>query len=127
MKHIKSILKEACVYTVIITFLFAFVGLFTLEKNASIPLGQFLIIMLFGLLISLAQCILKLDKLKLTYRYLIHFLVLYTSFMCTFYLTGKVTAKGASGFLICTVIFILCYFFILFLRYLTTTVYKKFK
>ena len=64
MKQAKEILKDACVYTVIITFLFSVIGLFAVDKNASIPLGQFLIIALFGLFISLAGLVLKFEEIK---------------------------------------------------------------
>ena len=125
MKPLKNILKNACVYTVIISFLFAFVGLFALDKNASIPIGQFFIIMLFGLFISLGQCVLNFNKVKPFIRYLIHFSILYISFICTFYLTGKITTKGASGFLVSTILFVFAYLFVILLRYLTTIVCKK--
>ena len=123
-KQIKDILTNACIYTVIITFIFAFVGLFALDKNASIPIGQFMIIMLFGFFISLAQCILKITRIKPFARQLIHFVVLYIAFICTFYLTGKITTKGASGFLVSTILYIFAYLLIVFLKYLTTIVCK---
>ena len=74
MKNLKETLKNACVYTVIITFFFAFVGLFTFEQGASIPLGQYFILMLFGFIIACAQHITEIKKFKPSTRYIIHFL-----------------------------------------------------
>ena len=125
MQTLKNVLKDTCIYTVIITLIFAIVGLFTLDKEASIPLTQFLLIILFGLFIATGKLVLHCDKWKSSIRYLVHFLMLYISFICTFYLTGKVTTKGAAGFFVTTILFIFSYTFIMFLRYLTRIVYNK--
>ena len=125
MKNLKETIKNACVYTVIITFLFAFIGLFTFDSNASIPLSQFFILMLFGLIIAFAQNIMKVTKLKSSTRYSIHFLTLYVSFMVVFYFTGKITTKGPSGFFVVTVLFALAYFTVILIRYIFQKIRNK--
>jgi len=89
MKKIERLLLEACAYSTFILFFFLLFTLPESDKIGGVTLGTFLLILMFGIVISLAGGILKLKDMKLRYKILIHFPVLFIAFCTVFMLSGN--------------------------------------
>ena len=97
MKKIYDILSRACVYTVLMTILICTVGLLS-NGSPYLPVGQFLILTLIGIVLSLAQLIFRVQAISMPLRILIHYFTLLSSLLFLFSLTGKTTGTPAGYF-----------------------------
>ena len=117
MKKIENLLLQAAGYTVIILFLFfifAATGDFT---KAAITFPQFATILCFGVTISVAGLIFKLDSIKKWIRILIHYAVLLAAFTVIFIITGNLVSGGTGTVFSAVVIFTFFYAIIAALVY----------
>ena len=105
MKKIENLLLQAAGYTVIILCLFF---LFTATSDfteAAITFSRFATILAFGIVISVAGSILKIESIKKWIRILIHYSVLLVAFIVVFVITGNLTSGGTSMIFSALVIF----------------------
>ena len=111
MKTLENILHKACSYTVIILGLFYLFGTLTGSNVTLINAKSFLLIALFGLLISLAELILHIKKIHVLIRVLLHYLILLISFYTVFISSGNIKAENAGQIFVAAVIFTIFYAF----------------
>ena len=109
MKILKSVLVAGCAYSVaIIALFFAFAAISNFT-DASIGVGRFFLILLFGQVISLAGYILKNTDWHLFIRYALHYLSLFAAFAVIFIVNGNITARGGSAIFSALVVFTFFY------------------
>lgn len=108
MKYFKELFTRGCVYTVAITFMICLFGL-GVEGTPSVPIGQFLLLTVIGMLLSLTQNVFLLKNIRLIYRILIHYFVILVLFELLFVFTGKVTTGGPTGIFVSATVLTLLY------------------
>ncbi len=108
MKRLKEIFTRGCVYTVAITFLICLFSL-GMEGTPSVPVGQFLLLTVIGMLLSLTQNVFLLKNIRLIYRILIHYSVILVLFELLFFITGKVTTGGPGGIFVSATVLTILY------------------
>ncbi len=109
MRKLEKILLKSCSYTVLtlaLFYTFALVGKFT---AAYIDFGTFAVFYLFGLIISLTDLVLSVEKLRFIFRIGIHYSVLLTVFCIVFVIMGKISLKSAGAVFSSIIIFTLFY------------------
>lgn len=117
MKKIEKILLSACALTVIILtffYLFALIGQFT---DPMISFTTFLLISGFSLIISLMSLILKIERLKMIVRVIVHYASLLVAFTVIFLISGNLGAGGTPVVFSAIVVFTFLYAVIFALSY----------
>ena len=109
MKTLENLFLKAGGYTAFILFLFYLTGTIADFTNPYIDFKTFLVIALFGALISVAGLILKIQKIPAAVRTLIHYCVLFCAFTVIFILSGNIAAKGAASIFSALIIFTVFY------------------
>jgi len=109
MKRIENILLKACGYTVFFLLLFYVFGAVSKYTDQYIDIKTFLIILLFGFIISVAGFILTIEKIKIPLRILIHYVALFIAFYAVFIISGNLKTGGASVVFSAIVIFTFLY------------------
>ena len=125
MKRLENLLLSGCGYTVLILSLFYLFALFDSYTGAYINFPTFLLIFFFGFLVAAAGMILKIDRIKLPVRLLIHYITLLVTFCIVFIFTGKLSAGGASVVFSSIVIFTFLYIFLALIVYLVLKFIRK--
>ena len=92
MKQIEKFLLHSTAYTVVITVIFYLFSLIGGFENAEMSFSRFILILVYGFLISGSEILLSIQKLKPVFRYAIHFLALFTGFFVIF-----LSIKNESG------------------------------
>ncbi len=108
MEKVRKIIFKGCTYSVIILLVFYLFGLISGISNAAIALPKFLLILSFGLLISLTDMIFDLPGIKNVVKYTIHYCVLLLSFIIVFIVSSEREIKS-SGIFVAIFIFTLIY------------------
>lgn len=124
MKKIENIIKSACVLTVLILTAFYLFAIATGYSTPLIDFGTFVLILMFGIIISAANLILGISSLKLAVRIAIHYLTLLVAFTVIFAVNGNlgggnvgaVTAAIIVFSFLYAVMFPACYFAIKHIR-----------
>ena len=109
MKTIENIILKACGYTLTILFLFYLAGTIADFTNPYIDFKTFLFISLFGILISLAGLLLKIEKIHVSLRVLIHYVVLFVAFTVIFIISGNISKNGSAAIFSSLIIFTFFY------------------
>lgn len=125
MRIFEKILLKSCLYTVLILTLFysfASIGKLT---SAAIGFGTFALIYLFGLIISLTDLVLSVERLRYVFRLAIHYSVLLIVFCIVFVNMGKISLKSAGAVFTSIVIFTLLYGVLLTVVYIFQRFAKK--
>ena len=109
MRKLEKILLKSCSYTVLtlaLFYTFALVGKFT---AAYIDFGTFAVFYLFGLIISITDLVLSVERLRFVFRLGIHYSVLLAVFCIVFVVMGKISLKSAGAVFSSIIIFTLFY------------------
>lgn len=125
MKKIENLLLKACGYSLIILTLFFAVAALGNFTSAAIDFPTFLLIFVFGIIISTASMILYVQALKPIFRVMIHYAILLISFSVIFILAGKLGNGGASVIFSAIVIFTFLYAVIFAVTYLIRRAIKS--
>lgn len=108
MKAIFKIFSRGCVFAVLLALIVCLFGLGA-AVEPSIRITQFLLIVLIGEVISLAQEIFRIRALRPIWRLLIHFGALLVSFYLLFSATDKITTGTNGAVFIFITLFTLIY------------------
>ena len=92
MKQIERFLLHSTAYTVVIAIIFYLFSLIGGYENAEMTFSRFVLILVYGFLISGSEILLSIKRLKPIFRYAIHFLTLFTGFFVIF-----LSIKSESG------------------------------
>ncbi len=117
MEKFKRILLNSTAYTVVILILFYIYALIGNLTHPAITFGTFLIILLFGFVISLANMIFEIEKLNYALKLLIHYAALLVSFIFIFIIAGKLSVSGIASVFSAIIIFTFLYAVIYALSY----------
>lgn len=117
MKRLENILLKACFYAVLIVTLFFLFTLMTSFTEAAIKIDTFMLILLFGLIIALADLVFKIEKINFALRLLIHYASLLITFVVIFVVSGKITGAGGGAVISAVFIFTVLYAVIFLLVY----------
>lgn len=109
MEKIKSIVLNSTAYTVVILLLFYIYALIGNLTHPAITFGTFLIILLFGFVISLANMIFGIKRLHPALRLLIHYAALLVAFIFVFVIAGKLAINGIASVFSAIIIFTILY------------------
>lgn len=114
MKHLRSILTGGCVFTTVITLLFSIVALIInraegIYGEVSLPVSQFLLILLFSFVIASANHVFFLRRLHTALRLLIHYSALLVSFIFVFVVAGNLHITGTASVFIAIFVFTVLY------------------
>ena len=115
MKKFESIFLAGCAYAVAIVALFFGFAAISEFTEASIGVGQFFLILLFGQVISAAGYILKNASWHIFIRYALHYLSLFAAFCIIFIVNGNIKASGGSAIFSAAIIFTFFYALVFFL------------
>ena len=97
MKRLENVVLKACSYAVLIATLFFLFTLITNFTEAALKIGTFMLILLFGFIIALADLIFGIKKLNNALRVLIHYGALLLTFIVVFVVFGNISLGGAGA------------------------------
>ena len=109
MEKFKNIVLNSTAYTVVILILFYLYALIGNLTHPAITFGTFLIILLFGFVISLANMIFSIEKLHYALKLLIHYSALLLAFIFVFIIAGKLSLDGIASVFSAIIIFTVLY------------------
>ena len=110
MRRINKIFLTGCGYAVLILSLFyAFAAISKFVSQAIAP-GQFILIVSFGFIISLAEFMYEELNLKKTLKCLIHYAVLLVAFCLIFIVSGNISAQKPSAIFVAIILYTILYF-----------------
>ena len=110
MRRIHRLFLAGCAYAILILSLFYAFAAISQFVSQSIAPGQFLLILTFGFVISLAEFMYEELKLKKALKCLIHYAVLLVAFCFIFIISGNISAQRPSAVFGAVVIFTMLYF-----------------
>ena len=104
-------------YTVVILMLFYLYALIGNLTHPAITFATFLIILVFGFIISLANMIFSIKKLHYMLKLLIHYSALLLAFIFVFIIAGKLSLSGIASVFSAIIIFTFLYAVIYVISY----------
>ena len=107
MQRIEKFIKTACTYTVVILFFFYLFAVTNGFDETSIGFGRFGLVLLFGVVIALADFIFTMQISKL-FTVLLHYCVLLFAFIVIFLASGVLGSAGSRIF-ISAIVFTILY------------------
>ena len=113
-EFVRKILVSSCVVCTLISVFFYFVAAIVNEVESlfdetAVTFRQFLLILLFSLLVALANRLLSVTKLHIAWRILIHYATLLAAFLIVFVAAGKLKISGPSSVFLSIMIFTVLY------------------
>lgn len=113
-EFVRKILVSSCVVCTLISVFFYFVAAIVNEVESlfdetAVTFRQFLLILLFSLLVALANRLLSVAKLHIAWRILIHYSTLLAAFLIVFVAAGKLKISGPSSVFLSIMIFTVLY------------------
>ena len=112
MRRINKIFLTGCGYAVLIlTLFYAFAAVSNFVSQSIAP-KQFALILSFGFIISLAEFLYEVLRLRRVYKCLIHYVVLLVAFCLIFIVSGNISTQKPSAVFIAIVLYSILYFVI---------------
>lgn len=111
---IQKILVSTCVVSTLISVFFYFLAAVvneveSLMNETAVTFRQFLLILLFSLLVALANRLLSVRSLHAVLRVAIHYATLLAAFLVVFVAAGKLHISGASSVFLAVTVFTVLY------------------
>lgn len=111
---IRKILVSTCVVATLISVFFYFLAAIvneveSLMDETAVTFRQFLLILLFSLLVALANRLLSVKKIPIVARVAIHYATLLAAFLVVFVAAGKLKISGPSSVFLAVMIFTVLY------------------
>ena len=111
---IRKILVSTCVVATLISVFFYFLAAIvnkveSLMDETAITFRQFLLILLFSLLVALANRLLSVKSLHAVLRVAIHYATLLAAFLVVFVAAGKLKISGPASVFLAVMIFTVLY------------------
>lgn len=117
MKKIENILLRGSAYTVLILVLFYLFAVLGQLVEPAITFPTFIIIVVFGFVISVCELVFCIKSLKTPIKVLIHYAVLLVAFCAIFIFSGNLDSKGPAAIFSAVVIFTFLYSLIFLIVY----------
>ena len=111
---VRKILLSTCVNCTLISVFFYFIAAIvnkveSIMNETAVTFRQFLLILLFSLLVALANRLLSVRKLQIVLRVAIHYATLLAAFLVVFVAAGKLKISGAASVFLAIAIFTVFY------------------
>ena len=121
---IRKILVSSCVNCTVISAIFYFIAAIVNEveslfSETAVTFRQFLLILLFSVLVALANRLLSVTRLHVALRILIHYATLLAAFLVVFIRAGKLKINGPAAFFLSIMIFTVLYVAFFLISYFT--------
>ena len=113
MRRLHKLFLVGCGYTVLILTLFYIYAAVSKFVLPAIAPGQYILILVSGLTISLAEFMYEQLRLKKVLKCIIHYCVLLVAFCLIFIISGKISVQRPAAIFIAVVIYTLMYFIVL--------------
>ena len=110
MRRINKLFLTGCGYSVLILSLFYAFAAISKFVSQSIAPGQFILIVSFGFIISLAEFMYEELKVKKIYKCLIHYGILLVAFCLIFIVSGNISAQKPSAIFVAIILYTILYF-----------------
>lgn len=110
MRRINKLFLTGCGYAVLILTLFYIFAVVSKFVTQTIAPGQFALIVLFSFVISFAEFMYEILKVKKIYKMLIHYAVLLTVFYIVFVISGNISVQRPAAPFVAVIIFTILYF-----------------
>lgn len=117
MKKVEKLILEACAYAVLICLLFLLFAEISGFTAATLSLGRFALLLLFGGVIAGANTIWELRDWHYMLRLFIHYVALLTSFFVVFVISGNIKVNGGAAIFVATFVFTFLYAIIFTIAY----------
>ena len=124
MKKLETVLLKACGYTIITAILFYLVAMMGTFTKAALDFWTFLLIFVFGIIISAAGLIFEIRSMHKVIKVLLHYFVLLVAFFFIFLLAGKLGNAVSSVIFSAIIVFTTLYAAIFAITYLIKTAIK---
>ena len=113
-EFVRKILISTCVICTLISVFFYFIAAIVNEVESlfdetAVTFRQFALILLFSLLVALANRLLAVQKLHIALRILIHYATLLAAFLVVFIAAGKLNVSGPASVFLAVMIFTVLY------------------
>ena len=118
MKRFEKFILKSCAYAVLILTLFFLFTLATSFTEAAIKIGTFMLILLFGVVISTADLIFCIESVSKALRLLIHYGSLLLTFIVVFVFSGNISSSGGGAVISAIFIFTVLYAILFLIIYL---------
>ena len=110
MKRLEKLLYHTCTFAVLTSLLFLiFTIIGTGGRDVSISASRYFVIILFSLIISIANMIFEIGALKAYVKFPIHFAVLFSAFFMIFANKGAFNVDSAADFMVVFFVFLFLY------------------
>ncbi len=121
---IRKTLTSSCVVCTVISVVFYFIAAIVNEveelfNETAVTFRQFLLILLFSVLVALANRLLAVKRLHVALRILIHYATLLAAFLVVFIWAGKLKISGPASFFLAVMIFSVLYLVFFLVSYFT--------
>ena len=110
MRRINKLFLTGCGYTVLILTLFYLYAAISGFVSPAIAPGQYALILISGLVISLAEFMYEQLNVKKTLKCIIHYGVLLVAFCLIFIISGKISMQRPAAIFVAIVLFTFMYF-----------------
>lgn len=110
MRRIHKIFLTGCGYAILILSMFYAFAAISDFISTSIPPKQYLLILSFGFVISIAEFIYEELKIRKIYKGLIHYLLLLLAFCLIFILGGNISSQKNAAVFIAITLYTIFYF-----------------
>jgi prepilin signal peptidase PulO-like enzyme (type II secretory pathway) len=118
MKKLENLLLKASGYTIITVILFYLVAMMGEFTKAALDFKTFMLIFVFGIIISAVNLIFEIQILHKALKILIHYAVLLVSFFVIFFVAGKLGNAATSVIFSAIIVFTALYAVIFVITYL---------
>ena len=121
---IRKTLTSSCVVCTVISVVFYFIAAIVNEveelfNETAVTFRQFLLILLFSVLVALANRLLTVKRLHVALRILIHYATLLAAFLVVFIRAGKLKISGPASVFLAVMIFSVLYLVFFLVSYFT--------
>ena len=110
MKTFEKLCLKACGYTVLLMCCFYLFAAIANLEGQYMPVSRFLTLLLYGFIISLAELIYNVLNLKKWQRGALHYVILLSSFLIVFIISGNLVIKGPASVFSAIILFTVAYF-----------------
>ena len=126
MKRLQSIFLNGCAYTVLISVLIlAITTLMSETGNLGISFTRYLIFIVCGFAVALANLIFEMRAVPFYARSLLHYVALLVAFLIIFTTDGVLSMNRISDFFVAIIIFTILYIVVFVITYFTKKAFIK--
>ena len=124
MKKIKSTILNACLYTVILLFVFFLFIAVSGSSNLALTFSSFISVFLIGCVISISKLIFGIQRLAYPLRVTIHFFALLGSVFALLFTTGYLNGKTPSSYIVIIFAYAIIYATVWVIGYFSKKLYR---